>query len=137
MAHTLEHEIVLDKTKELCGLIVTQPGFTSWKQRVDAFSGDLGAQMQYQNVMMKGDALNQKQQMGAPLSDDEISDFEKHREALLNNPVAKDFLDAQEEMHRLQRSVNDYVSKAFQLGRVPSAEDLQEGSCGSGCGCAH
>jgi hypothetical protein len=29
------------------------------------------------------------------------------------------------------------VTKTFELGRVPSEEDLQEGSCGHGCGCHH
>ncbi len=55
--------------------------------------------------------------------------------ALLKNPVAVGFLDAQEEMHEIQNIVKKTVGKTIELGRIPLAEDLSEGSCGSGCGC--
>ena len=66
----------------------------------------------------------------------EIAAFESERDALLKNPVASSFLDAQEEMHELQSSVKKTVAKTVELGRIPTAEDLAEGgSCGAGCGC--
>jgi hypothetical protein len=69
------------------------------------------------------------------LAPDEIAAFEKDRDALLKNPVAVGFLDAQEEMHDLQHSVKKMVSKTVELGRIPTADDLAE-SCGNGgCGC--
>ncbi len=41
-------------------------------------------------------------------------------------------------MQKLQQSVSQYVSKTFELGRVPEESDLESsGSCGSGCGCHH
>jgi hypothetical protein len=40
-------------------------------------------------------------------------------------------------MQHIQDEVNQFVSKTFELGRVPSAEDLEGGSCGPGCGCHH
>jgi hypothetical protein len=67
----------------------------------------------------------------------EISAFDKEREAFFSNPVGNGFVDAQEAMHHIQEEVNQFVSKTFELGRVPSAEDLEGGSCGSGCGCHH
>jgi hypothetical protein len=87
--------------------------------------------------MTKGQMLNDKQQRALPLSGEEISDFEKHREELLNNPVARGFLDAQEALHDIQESVQKYVAKTLELGRVPTEEDLGGGSCGHGCGCHH
>ena len=88
--------------------------------------------------MSKGQALQEKQHHGQPLDPAEISAFEKDRDALLKNPVASGFLDAQEEMHDLQHSVQKTVAKTIELGRIPAAEDLAEGgSCGSGCGCHH
>jgi hypothetical protein len=38
-------------------------------------------------------------------------------------------------MHDLQHSVQKHVAKTIELGRIPLAEDLAEGSCGHGCGC--
>ena len=56
----------------------------------------------------------------------------------MENPAARAFLDAQEEMHDIQKSVTRMVKKTLELGRVPSEEDISEGgSCGSGCGCHH
>ncbi len=55
----------------------------------------------------------------------------------LKNPVATSFLDAQEEMHEIESSIKKTVSKAIELGRIPLAADLEEGSCGHGCGCHH
>ena len=136
MQTTAEETIVIQKTRELCQTIVEQPEFLSIRQRIETFLGDESARSQYQVVMEKGEALQQKQQMGMPMSNDEIGEFEKNRETLLANAVAKDFLDAQEEMHHLQQSVMQYVGKTFELGRVPAAEDLA-GGCGSGCGCEH
>ena len=129
-----EESVVLQKTRELCETIVNQPEFQQIRSRVDAFMGDEEAKNTYQLVVEKGEALQQKQQMGMPLNNDEIAEFEKQREILVSNPVAKAFLDAQNQMHKMQESVGQYVAKTFELGRIPTAEDL-EGSCGSGCGC--
>jgi len=134
MTTNTEDTIVLQKTRELCETIVSQPEFQEIRSRVDAFMADEAAKSTYQIVVEKGEALQQKQQMGLPLSSDEIAEFDKHRETLVNNPVAKAFLDAQNEMHKMQESVGQYVSKTFELGRIPTHEDF-DSSCGTGCGC--
>jgi cell fate (sporulation/competence/biofilm development) regulator YlbF (YheA/YmcA/DUF963 family) len=87
--------------------------------------------------MSKGNALHEKQHNGHTLDGVEIADFEKHRDELLKNPAAAAYLDAQEELHQLQHSIQKHVSKTLQLGRVPTEADLEEGSCGHGCGCHH
>jgi cell fate (sporulation/competence/biofilm development) regulator YlbF (YheA/YmcA/DUF963 family) len=137
MQATIEDTIVIQKTRELCQTIVDQPEFRSIRERVDAFLSDDAAKAQYQIVMEKGDALQHKQQMGMPLSGDEIAEFEQNREQLLGNAVASNFLDAQQEMHKLQESVMQYVGKTLELGRVPSVEDFPSGGCGPSCGCGH
>ena len=130
-----EESAVIQKTRELCQALLDQPDVQSMRQRIDAFVADDRAKTQYDALMIKGQALQQKQQLGAPLSNEEITDFEQHREAFVNNPVAKGFLDAQEEMNQLQQSLGQYVTKTFELGRVPGPEDFN--SCGHGCGCHH
>ena len=125
------------KTRELCETILSEPGVASIRQRVDKFMADDKARGQYESVMTKGQALHEKQHKSLPLSGEEISDFEREREALLANPVSRGFLDAQEELHQLQESIQQYVAKTPELGRVPTADDLEGGSCGHGCGCHH
>ena len=123
------------KTNELCEAILEQINSNGIRQRIDTFLSDATARVQYESLMSKGQALQEKQHNGLQLDQVEISAFEKDRDALLRNPVASGFLDAQEEMHDLQHSVQKSVAKTIELGRLPSAEDLAEGSCGHGCGC--
>src|SRR3954447_9694664 len=120
MQTTIEETLVIRKTKELCQTILDQPNMQSIRQRIDAFMDDEKSRNQYDGLMSKGQALQQKQQNSMPLNGDEVSDFEQHREALLNNPVAKGFLDAQEELHQVQESIQLLVTKTLELGRIPS-----------------
>ena len=125
------------KTNELCEAILEQIQTGGIRKRIDTFLADSSARGQYELLMSKGQALQEKQHQGQQLDPVEISAFEKDRDALLKNPVASSFLDAQEEMHELQSSVQKIVAKTIELGRIPAAEDLAEGSCGHGCGCHH
>ena len=124
------------KTNELCQAILEEINSNGVRKRIDTFLSDATARGQYESLMSKGQALQEKQHHGQTLEPAEISAFEKDREALLHNPVASGFLDAQEEMHDLQHSVQKVVAKTIELGRIPGADDLAEGgSCGHGCGC--
>jgi cell fate (sporulation/competence/biofilm development) regulator YlbF (YheA/YmcA/DUF963 family) len=105
------------------------------RQRIDTFLSDATARGQYESLMSQGQKLQEKQHSGQVLDPAEIAAFEKDRDSLLKNSVASGFLDAQEEMHDLQHSVQKFVAKTIELGRLPVAEDLAEGSCGHGCGC--
>jgi cell fate (sporulation/competence/biofilm development) regulator YlbF (YheA/YmcA/DUF963 family) len=128
---------VESKTRELCEAIITHIETGGIKKRIDTFLADAGARGAYESLMSKGQALQEKQHNGQTLEPAEISSFETERDALLKNPVAASFLDAQEEMHELQHLVQKHVSKTIELGRIPTAEDLNGGSCGHGCGCHH
>jgi cell fate (sporulation/competence/biofilm development) regulator YlbF (YheA/YmcA/DUF963 family) len=132
---TQTSDALTQKIEELCQTILNQPEVKSIRQRIDAFNADTAAQKQYETLAERGEYLQHKQQQGAQLSDAEIAEFEKTREAFFANPVAKGFVDAQQQMHKMQDSVSKYVSKTLELGRVPAAEDMESGSCGSGCGC--
>ena len=127
------------KTRELCEAIIEHLQTGGIKQRIDTFLADDSARGAYESLMNKGQALQEKQHSGAVLEPAEISAFEKDREALLKNPVATGFLDAQEQMHELQHLVQKQVSKTIELGRIPTEDDLNcgdGGGCGSGsCGC--
>jgi len=136
---TTQDTAITEKTRELCQAILNQPNVRSARQRIDTFVADDKARAQYEGLMAKGQALQQKQQRSQQLTGEEISAFEKEREALLANPVARGFLEAQEEMHHVHQSINQFVSKTLELGRLPTEADFEsdEGSCGHGCGCGH
>ncbi len=133
---TRESQITL-KTRELCQAILDQPDMHSARQSIETFMSDEIARAQYEGVMNKGQALQQKQQSSVALNGEEISALEKDRDALLKNPVARGFLDAQEQLHHVHESINQYVSKTLELGRLPTEADLDSAECGHGCGCNH
>jgi len=138
MQTQIEESVVVQKTKELCQTILDQPEFQALRGRIDAFMADAATRGQYDSLMMKGQLLQEKQQAGLPLDGADISEFESLREGFLKNSVARGFLDAQEDLQKMQQSISSYVSKTFELGRVPEESDLESGgSCGSGCGCHH
>ncbi len=138
MPTQIEENTIVQKTRELCQAILDQPDMRSMRRKMDAFMADDKTRGLYDNLMMKGQKLHEKQHSGVTLDSAEVKDFEQLREALVNNPVARDFLDAQEEMQKVQQSVAQYVSKTLELGRVPEESDMGSGgSCGHGCGCHH
>ena len=137
MQTMLEDSPVIRKTKELCQTLLEQPELLSIRRRIDAFMGDDKTRAQYDGLVSRGQALQQKQQQSLPLSGEEIADFEQERDTLLDNPVARGFLDAQEELHQLQESINKYVNKTLELGRLPLEQEMENSSCGHGCGCHH
>ena len=135
MQTTTQETQIIQKTKELCQAILDQPDLRSARQRIEAFSADQKSRAQYEGLVAKGQALQQKQQQSQPLGGEEIAQFEKERDALMSNPIARGFLDAQEELHNVHESINQYVTKTLELGRLPTEEDLGGGECGHGCGC--
>jgi cell fate (sporulation/competence/biofilm development) regulator YlbF (YheA/YmcA/DUF963 family) len=137
MQSTTDESLVTLKTRELCDAIINQPEFGLIRQQIESFINNDAAKSQYQSVVEKGDQLQQKQQMGMPLDGGEIAEFERIREELLNNPIARDFLEAQQQMHKIQETVSQYVGKTFELGRVPTGEDFPADGCGPSCGCGH
>jgi cell fate (sporulation/competence/biofilm development) regulator YlbF (YheA/YmcA/DUF963 family) len=138
MASTIEETAITRKTRELCQTILDEPNVRALRQHIDNFMADEQTRAQYDGLITKGQALQQKQQMSTPLTGEEISDFEQHRDSLLKNPVARGFLDAQQELHVVQESIQKYVSKTLELGRLPSEEELTSDCCGhDGCGCGH
>ncbi len=132
---TQTDSVIRQKTLELCETMLKQPEFQAVRRSMDLFQADTKAQELYQKLSEKGQYLQHKQQQGLQLEEAEIAAFDKERDAFFNNPVAKGFVDAQKTMHEMTEEVSQYVSKTFELGRIPKDEDFESGSCGHGCGC--
>lgn len=145
MSLIAEESAVIVKTRELCALIAGDPVFISLQEQVERFLSDDEARMQYQSVHQRGEELHHKQHAGIQLGSAEIREFEAAREALFENPVARAFFEAREQLESLQKTISKHVNLTLELGRVPSTEELEEasgGGCcggggGGGCGCSH
>lgn len=136
---------LITKTRELCSEIISDPTYLKLLDKVESFLNDDAARLQYQSVHERGEELHHKQHAGIELGAQEIREFESAREALFANEIATSFIEAQRELEQLQKVIGRYVGMTLELGRVPSAEDIEaasSGCCGGGgggggCGCSH
>ncbi len=126
---------VIQKTKELCQAILEQPDMVSIRARIDTFMADDTARTQHDQWLTQAEALERRQQQAAPISSGEIAEFETRRETMLANPVAVAFLEAREELQRIQHTINQYISKTLELRRVATEEDFASECCGHNCDC--
>jgi cell fate (sporulation/competence/biofilm development) regulator YlbF (YheA/YmcA/DUF963 family) len=133
-----ENDTLIQKTKDLCQVILDRPDFAEIKRQMDEFMNDELAKHQFQLLSQKGNILQTKQQHGMPMVESEITEFQRMRDELMANPVAKGFFDAQDRIQQVHTDVLRYLNKTFELGRMPTEEDFNDGSCcDSGCGCEH
>ena len=142
MSILAEDSAVMAQTKSLCEAIIDHSEFKELGQKVETFLANDEARLLYQSVQETGGELQQKQQAGIELGDEEIKRFEEKREQLFENPIANSFMDAKQQLESVQRTVSQYIGMTLELGRVPTAEDFaaSEGGCcggsgGGGCGC--
>ena len=123
-------------TNHLCEAIVSQDGFAELYKKIDAFINDEKLKYEYSMLNERGALLQQKQQAGGEISNEEIAEFEKLRDEFMTNPVATQFLEAQEEVQQVQDRIHQVIAKTFEVGRVPQSEDFDFCSDGFGnCGC--
>ncbi len=145
MSIVAEDSAVIAKTRELCAHIASDPAFLKLQENVERFLTDDEARLQYQSVHERGEDLHQKQHAGIQLGATEIREFEAAREALFDNEIAREFFTAREQLEKLQKEISKYISMTLELGRVPTADELEEsgggGCCGGGGGgggcCSH
>lgn len=126
---------VIEKTKELCQTLLDQPTFKDIRTKIDAFAANQPARDLYSHLCDLQEMLQEKETQGVPLSEEEVDNFETQREALFENPLARDFVEAQQSLHKLQETIGQYISKTFKLGRVPTEADFEKGACGPSCSC--
>ena len=123
-------------TNQLCESIVSQKGFAELYKKIDAFINDEKLKYEYGMLNDRGALLQQKQQAGVEIAENEIADFEKLREEFMANPIASQFLEAQEEVQQVQDRIHQVIAKTFEVGHVPQSEDFDFCSDGFGnCGC--
>ena len=142
MSFLADDSPIMNKTCDLCGLITEDAEFADIQKDVEAFFADDSARENFLKIQEWGEELNQKQRAGLALDDKEVSEFEAARTGLLENPLASNFISAQQTLQTLQGMIGKYIAMTMELGRVPTKDDLaaqNSGCCGGGggggCGC--
>ncbi|MDP7010695.1 MAG: YlbF family regulator [Verrucomicrobiota bacterium] len=133
----LDMKPVKEGTEQLCESIVNQEGFKELYAKIDAFISDEKLKYEYGTLNDRGALLQQKQQAGVEITEEEIVGFEKLRGEFMANPVAANFLEAQEEVQQVQDRIHQVIAKTFEIGRAPNQGDFDFCSDGFGdCGCS-
>ncbi len=126
---------ILDKTRELCTLILQSSEYRDNVEKIDTFFNDKAAQAAYRDFSKLGERLHQKQHDGE-LSQADIDGYDAAETELRSNPVAAAFMDAEETLNGIVSQVSRLVGKSLELGRLPEPDELSGGCCNSGgCGC--
>ena len=124
---------IVAKTKELCATLLEQPEVKAMVGDINAFIANEELRSRYDVLTMQGEALAQRQQLGLNIEQDEMEKFEKERDEWMANELSQKFLNAQKRMQSLQDQIHQYVSKSFELGRVPESHDIDY--CCNDCDC--
>ena len=80
-------EVLDQRIRELCEAIVAQEGFAELYRKTDAFLRDEGAKYQFSILNDVGGYLQQKQALGAELTEEEVGHYEGLRKAALEKAV--------------------------------------------------
>lgn len=125
---------VLEKTKELCQLIVDNAEYNALIGTVETFLSNDESRLLYQTVHERSEELRNKQQAGVELGETEIESFKEVRSQMEKDEVIMDFLSAQDELQVVQSAIGKFVGMTLELGRVPTDEDFAAMDGGGCCG---
>ena len=104
-----------EKTKDLCEAILEDPKLKAAFSDIESFQTDKGAQEVYAAVAQKEQELGAKQQAGVELTAGEVEDYKKLVSAVEGNEVANGFIEAQQLMHEVQKTVNTWIGMTMEL----------------------
>ncbi len=118
----------------MCHFILEDPAFASAQAAIDAFQEDEKAQELYRTWHEKAADLHRKHHEGKKATSGEIAQMESLKDKAMENPIAADFVEAEDLINSIFGTVMKMVQKTLQNGAVPTDEELNS-CCGGGCGC--
>ncbi len=124
---------ILEKTRELCSLILQSGEYQENVTKIEAFFANEEAQTEYRAFSKLGEDMHQKQHAGE-ITQEDIEGYEKELANLKSNEVTAEFMGAEETLNGIVQQVSKLVGKTLELGRLPEPEDLEDSGCCGGSG---
>ena len=109
---------ILDKTRELCTLILQSGEYQENVSKIETFFRNDDAQASYKEFAALGETLHQKQQAGL-LSDEDVAGYDEKLKALKADPVTGEFMEAEQTLNGIVAQISKTVGKTLELGRLP------------------
>jgi cell fate (sporulation/competence/biofilm development) regulator YlbF (YheA/YmcA/DUF963 family) len=134
---TLLAPAISSQIEALCAAIAADPEVQSARNAAETFLADEQAVSLYRDVMTLGRSLEQRHRSGAELEPAEVSRFQALQDQADQNEGIQKFMAAQDTLQNVANTLNTYISKTLEKGKVPAAEEISSGGCcgGGGCGC--
>lgn len=122
----------------LCATIAADPEVQSAREAAESFLADEQAVSLYRDVMNLGRTLEQRHRSGVELEAADVSRFQLLQDQADQHEGIQSFMAAQDALQNVANTVNGFITKTLEKGRVPAMEEVTgEGGCcgGGGCGC--
>lgn len=133
---------VQELTTKLCNALASDQKIISAKARIGLFFQNADATKLFQEVNTYGEELRNKHLAGMPPTEEEIAKFDELRKAVVENDLARGFLEARQQIDEILGTINQFLGMSIDLGRAPSPEEVEEArkqamsascSCGGDC----
>jgi cell fate (sporulation/competence/biofilm development) regulator YlbF (YheA/YmcA/DUF963 family) len=124
--------------ESLCAIIAADPEVQSAREAAEAFLADDQAVSLYREVMTLGRTLEQRHRSGAELEAEDLARFQSLQDQADQHDGIQSFMAAQDALQAVANTVNGFISKTLEKGRVPALDEVMGGGgcCGGGgCGC--
>lgn len=123
--------LIQTKLVELCEVLVADGEVQNARLQAEAFLADESAVSLYREMASLGRSLHQKQHQGEEPTGDEINRFNSLQDRCEENLLIAGFLSAQQALSAVAETVNAFVGRSLESGRVPAPEDMvKQGGCG-------
>lgn len=151
MNTSLNPELV-ELTTKLCDALAQDQKIISSKARIGLFFQNADATKLFQDVNNYGEELRNKHLSGMAPTEEEIAKFDELRQAVVENDLARGFLEARQQIDEVLGTINQFLGMSIDLGRAPSLDEVEEarkqsmsascscggeceGDCGDDCNC--
>lgn len=133
---------VQELTTKLCNALASDQKIISSKARIGLFFQNADATKLFQEVNNYGEELRNKHLAGMPPTEEEIAKFDELRKAVVENDLARGFLEARQQIDEILGAINQFLGMSIDLGRAPSPEEVEQArqqamsascSCGGDC----
>ncbi len=123
----------------LCAAIAADPEIQSARNAAETFLADEQAVSLYREVMNLGRTLEQRHRSGAELEPSDVARFQSLQDQADHHDGIQSFMAAQDALQSIANTVNGFITKTLEKGRVPALDEVMGGGgcCGGGgCGCS-
>lgn len=137
MNTSLNPELV-ELTTKLCDALAQDQKIISSKARIGLFFQNADATKLFQDVNNYGEELRNKHLAGMAPTEEEIAKFDELRQAVVENDLARGFLEARQQIDEVLGTINQFLGMSIDLGRAPSLEEVEEArkqSMSASCSC--